>query len=411
MVLLAWNQLAYTKLCIESVFKHTHVPFELILVDNGSHDGTPEYFRELRRENANVKVVLNAKNLGFGKGCNQGLAVANGDYVCFLNNDTLVTEGWLEHLQWWAELEPNVGVVGPVSNRVAGIQRICPVSYDEDAMIPEAIADHGGLRDRHRAANRHESVFVNRIIGLCLLLKRELVERIGGFDTRYGTGNFEDDDLCFRARVAGYKVVIARDVFIHHYGSKSFEGNKVDYTATMERNMERFLKKWGFERTDAGYKPTGLESMVYDRAKHFAPYGAEEGFRSDAPPVELVDARERNVLVVPPWGEDDALVALLRVLAPLRGDLAFRVRCPPYEGKSYLASLEKLAKGAGLTVAADLRVVDAPLAPDREAGLYLAASAVYVDEGWPDADLVLRRAVDCGLTALRSPAELVAFLG
>jgi GT2 family glycosyltransferase/SAM-dependent methyltransferase len=408
-VLLAWNQLAYTKLCIESIFKHTHVPFELVLVDNGSHDGTPEYFRELRRNNANVKLVLNPKNLGFGKGSNQGLAAANGDYVCFLNNDTLLTDGWLERLQWWAELEPHVGIVGPVSNRVAGIQKISPVTYDEDSMAPEGIAAMETWAAQYQAAHRHESTFVNRIIGLCLLLKRELIERIGGFDTRFGTGNFEDDDLCFRARVAGYKVVIARDVFIHHYGSKSFEGNKVDYTATMERNMELFLRKWSFEKVDNGYKPTGLDAIVYDRAKHFAPYGAEEGFRSDAAPVELVDAREHNVLVVPPWGEDDALVSLLRTLAPITGDVCFLVRCPPYEGKSHLALLERIARQHGLDMKADLRLVDAPLAPDREAGLYLAASAVYVDENWADADIALRRAVDCGVKLLRGPADLAAY--
>ena len=409
-VLLAWNQVAYTKLCIESVFRHTHAPFELILVDNGSSDGTPEYFREVRAANPNVKIVLNPKNLGFAKGCNQGLAAANGEYVCFLNNDTIVTEGWLETLQWWAEIEPHVGIVGPVSNRVAGIQRISPVDYDEEDMTAEGIARIEAYGTRYKAANREQSVFVNRIIGLCLLVKRAVVERIGGFDTRYGTGNFEDDDLCFRARVAGYKIVIARDVFIHHYGSKTFEGNKVDYTATLERNMERFLKKWGFERAENGYKPTGLESISYDRAKHFAPFGAEEGFRSDGRPLLVEEARKRNVLVVPPWGEDDALTAVLRVLAPLTGEVSFWVRCPPYEGKSYLSTLEKLAKKANIAVKADLRVVDAPLAPDREAGLYLASSAVYVLEDWPDADLVLRRAADCGLHTLRSPEELAAYV-
>ncbi len=411
-ILLAWNQLAYTKLCIESVIRHTHVPYELVLVDNGSHDGTPEYFREVRSRHPNVKIILNRKNLGFAKGCNQGLAAANGDYVCFLNNDTLVTEGWLDRLQWYAELEPHVGIVGPVSNRVAGIQRVTPVAYDEDAMTPEGIARMEQFAAGYRAAHRDESTFVNRIIGLCLLLKREVIERIGGFDTRYGTGNFEDDDLCFRARVAGYKVIIARDVFIHHYGSKTFEGNNVDYSATMDRNMERFLKKWGFERSEGGYKATGLDQIVYDRAKHFAPFSPEEGFRSDTRPVTLENPRARTVLIVPPWGEDEALTALLRTLAGLdaEADVAVLVRCPPYEGKSYLASLERLAAAARLTVKADVRLVDAPLAPDREAGLYLAASALYVDESWPDADLVVRRAADCGVPVLRGPDELVAFL-
>ncbi len=408
-VMLAWNQIAYTKICIDTVLEHTHVPFELVLVDNGSHDGTPDYFRELKARYPNVKLQLNRKNLGFSKGCNQGLAMANGDYICFLSNDTLVTEGWLDRMQWWIELEPNLGLVGPVSNRVAGVQKI-EVDYDEDGMTPEAIAGMQVFASRWCKAHKGESVQLNRIIGLCLLLKREVVDRIGGFDTCFGTGNFEDDDLCFRVRVAGYRVAVARDVFIHHYGSKTFEGNKVDYSATMGRNMDRFLKKWGFERTEDGYRASGLSEITYDRARHYAPFGAEEGFRADIRPVTVVEAALRNVLVMPPYGEDEQLMELVKLIDEVKRDgLAFWLRCPAYEAANTQATLEAICRGAGLAVAPDVLLVDAPLAAEREAGLYVAATAIYVDEEWADSDLAVRRAMDCGVTVLRGPDELRRF--
>ncbi len=414
-VLLAWNQLAYTKLCIESVLRNTHVPYELVLVDNGSADGTPDYFRQLKTEHPEltIKVQLNRKNLGFAKGCNQGLALANGDFVCFLNNDTLVVDSWLEQLQWWADLEPNIGMVGPVSNRVAGIQKVEGVPYPEDALTPEMAERLETFAAGWRAQNRHQSVQVNRIIGLCLLVKRELIERIGGFDTGFATGNFEDDDYCFRARVAGYRIVIARDVFLHHYGSKTFEGNKVDYSATMARNQERFLKKWGFEKTPDGYRPTGLDQIQYDRARHFAPFGSEEGFRADGRAAQVVEAGSRNVLVVAPWGEGPAFDTLLRTLARVgrRDDLKVWMRCPAYEGAAFLDQLQKTASRLGLGVdkLPDLLVVDAPLPTEREAGIYLAAQAIFVEEDWPDADLIVRRAVDCGITLLRGADELLGW--
>ena len=414
-VLLAWNQLAYTKLCIESVLRNTHVPYELVLVDNGSVDGTPDYFRQLKAEHPEltIKVQLNRKNLGFAKGCNQGLALANGDFVCFLNNDTLVVDGWLEQLQWWADLEPNIGMVGPVSNRVAGIQKIDGVPYPEDELTPQMAERLETFAAAWRAQNRHQSVQVNRIIGLCLLVKRELIERIGGFDTGFATGNFEDDDYCFRARVAGYRIVIARDVFLHHYGSKTFEGNKVDYSATMARNQERFLKKWGFEKTPDGYRPTGLDQIQYDRARHFAPFGSEEGFRADGRAAQVVEAGSRNVLVVAPWGEGPAFDTLLRTLARAGRPEGLKVwmRCPAYEGAAFLDQLQKTASRLGLGVdkLPDLLVVDAPLPTEREAGIYLAAQAIFVEEDWPDADLIVRRAVDCGITLLRGADELLGW--
>ena len=414
-VLLAWNQLEYTRMCIESVLTYTRVPYELILVDNGSVDGTGDYFRDLAARHDHVKVVLNRKNLGFAKGCNQGLARADGDYVMFLNNDTIVTEGWLGRMQWWIELEPNIGIVGPVSNRVAGIQQVNGVGYDEDD--PRAMIQMHAWAAAYCAKQHQRSTFVSRLIGLCLLVKRGVIDRIGGFDVGFGTGNFEDDDFCIRAKVAGYNLLIAHDVFIHHYGSKTFIGNRVDYQQTFDQNMSRFLGKWGFEREGNGYRATGLDEIVYDRARHFAPYGREEGFRPEAAPVQVEEAGDQNVLVLPPWSDDEALVGLLRSLHDT-AEVARARRCTywlrtsPEEGPLRLKQLSDLSARVGLSPdqLPDVLLVDAPLSPEREAGLFTACDAVWIDRDWPEADVAARRAMDCESTIVDGTTHLNEWL-
>ena len=83
-----------------------------------------------------------------------------------------------------------------------------------------------------------------RLVGFCLLIRKEVLEMIGGLDEGYKTGNYEDDDLCLRSCVAGYRNIIARDVFVHHFGSMTFRENSLDYSETMNVNRTYFLQKW-----------------------------------------------------------------------------------------------------------------------------------------------------------------------
>src|SRR5260221_8752736 len=98
-------------------------------------------------------------------------------------------------------------------------------------------------RKRHEA-HRGLSLETPRAVGFCLLLARAVLERIGGLDERYGSGNFEDDDFCIRARIAGFRIRIAQDVFVHHTGSQTFKHSGINYRDAMVRNWELFRKKW-----------------------------------------------------------------------------------------------------------------------------------------------------------------------
>ncbi len=241
-IVLAWNELPYTKECVASIQACTRPPYELVLVDNGSTDETLEFFRTV----PGAKVVANGANLGFAGGNNRGILAATGDYVVILNNDTLVTDGWLDRLLACAEEDSAIGIVGPMSNYVSGPQLVPDASY---ADYPALQAYARDFYDRRRGRRTD----TGRLVGFCMLMKREVIARVGLLDESFGLGNFEDDDYCLRTRQAGFRLVIAGDVFIHHFGSRTFFGQGVDFAAAMQHGQEVFERKW------SGSQPAGAK--------------------------------------------------------------------------------------------------------------------------------------------------------
>ncbi|MBI4299826.1 MAG: methyltransferase domain-containing protein, partial [Chloroflexi bacterium] len=169
-VILTHNELPYTRLCVESIERYTPERHELVFVDNASSDGTLDYLRSL----PGAVVIANDSNRGFAAGCNQGIAHARGRYVLLLNNDVIVTEGWLTKMIRWLETDPRIGIVGPMTNYVVGPQRVQQVPYGEDMSEMQAFAR------RFAEANAGKGFATNRAVGFCLLMKREVVEKIGG---------------------------------------------------------------------------------------------------------------------------------------------------------------------------------------------------------------------------------------
>jgi GT2 family glycosyltransferase/tetratricopeptide (TPR) repeat protein len=246
-IILCCNQLDYTRQCLESLLRHTRAPYELILVDNASTDGTAEYLEEVRRRPgpARVEVIRNDTNRGFPAGCNQGLARARGRYIVLLNNDTRLTPGWLDGLVAWALHDwPAVGMVGPVTNNAPDAQKVPGPDPALDTLDAFAL-------DRRRAF-AGQTLSVKRLTGFCLLVRREVLDRVGSFDERYGIGFFDDDDLCVRAREAGFRLHIALDVFVYHHGNRTFQALGINSRDKLVENFDRFRAKWGQEYA-AGY--------------------------------------------------------------------------------------------------------------------------------------------------------------
>lgn len=264
LIILTLNNLEYTRQCLESIRRYTPQPHEIIVVDNGSTDGTVEFLQS----QPDVRLIQSDENLGFALGNNRGLLEARGNYIVFLNNDVVVTEGWLARLIACAESNPRVGIVGPRSNYVAGYQLVRDVPYGEDMERMQEFA--------REWSHSHEGQWEDtaRVIGFCMLVKREVIEAIGGFDPIFGLGNFEDDDFCIRAQIAGFKIKIAHDVFVHHFGSQTFRRENIDYRGLMLANWERFKAKWGLPRSlplSQGYPIGTLIRRSFEKEKHRVP--------------------------------------------------------------------------------------------------------------------------------------------
>ncbi|RLS54825.1 MAG: glycosyltransferase [Planctomycetota bacterium] len=234
-IIVTYNQLDYTRQCIDSIRMRTDEPYELIFVDNGSTDGTPEYLESL----AGARVIRNSTNRGFPAAVNQGLEIATGQQILLLNNDVIVTTGWLRRLLETLHADSRTGMVGPVSNNVSGPQQV-PVSYRQLADLD------GEAWDRHSRQTTSPETYweAERLVGFCLLLKREVVDAIGRMDERFGVGNFEDDDFVRRARLAGFRAVIAHNAFVHHFGSVSFRGAGLDLAKLLTENQRLYSEKW-----------------------------------------------------------------------------------------------------------------------------------------------------------------------
>nr|WP_208403258.1 glycosyltransferase [Paenibacillus sp. BK720] len=216
---------------VETIRKHTKDPYELIVIDNGSTDGTLEYLRQQRIITISLPV-----NTGFPAACNWGLRLARGDRLLLLNNDVLVTAGWLRRMNRTLDSDPAVGIVGPMTNYASGKQQIA-MDGDYEGFAARLGADQN---------KKHESV--NRIIGFCMLFSRSLMKQIGVLDERFSPGHYEDDDYCYRANQAGFKVVIAKDAFVYHRGSASFGGYASDeLEELLRRNRRLFKDKWGID--------------------------------------------------------------------------------------------------------------------------------------------------------------------
>ncbi len=281
----------------------TRAPYELVLIDNGSTDGTPAYLEEIKRRPgpARVVVVRNDQNLGFAAGCNQGLARARGRYLVLLNNDTIVTPGWLDGLVEWVLRDwPAVGLVGPLTSYAAPPQEIA-VDYRSPQEL-EAFAA------RIRRDHRGRALGTDRLIGFCLLARREVLQAVGGLDEGFGLGFFEDDDLCLRVRKAGFRLLVAQDVFIHHFGSRTFAGLGIDARRQLQDNFAKFKAKWG-EAHAAGYH-------LPEAPERPAPVpGPPEA------PGELSTAGPKVSLCMIVKNEEANLEACLRSVADLVGEM------------------------------------------------------------------------------------------
>lgn len=232
-VIPTYNQADYLRKCIDSIIDYTDLPYEIIVVDNGSTDGTAGYLASLK---GRVRYRLLETNLGFAAAVNRGLMMAKGQTIALLNNDALVTEHWLENMLRCLHSDERIGMVGPVTNYIGG-EQLVQTNYSS---IPEMYA----FARKHNAPDPVKWRETNRLTGFCLLFRRELWERTGYWDEGFANGNFEDDDYSVRVRMQGCSLMIAGDAFVHHYGSVTIKSFGKDYETINSRNEQYYIDKW-----------------------------------------------------------------------------------------------------------------------------------------------------------------------
>jgi GT2 family glycosyltransferase len=229
--------LEYTKLCVPSVLKRSRAPFELIFLDIGSLDGTAEYLAGVAAScpTTRVEIVRSQTDLGIKDACKEAIARARGQYLVLLNNDTVVVHGWLQQLISLAEMSPTMGAAGPMSNYAAPPQLVESVPYrigpkklgrldgrqGASGVLVDVEAVHQFAVEFHEK-NRGKWLESERLGGFCLLLKREALQRIGPLDPWTDLDLFDSDILSSKARQAGYTLACCRDLFIHHFGARTF---------------------------------------------------------------------------------------------------------------------------------------------------------------------------------------------
>lgn len=257
-----FNGIQHIQLCLESIRRNTADPYEVIVVDNGSTDGSREYLREQK----DIILIENPENVGAPGARNQFLALSKGDYIVFLDNDTVVTRGWTTRLIRHMESDPQIGIIGACSNYATGLQGIAGVPYKN---IDE-LEMYAAARARDYFGQLPSSP---RLISFCVFIRRAAVEKIGAMETGFSKFCFEDDDYSIRIFIAGYKSVVANDVFIHHTGGPQGRGDK-QYNKWLLDAWEGFKKKWELPEDlpfGSSYDLNKLVSQPFKPKLHFIP--------------------------------------------------------------------------------------------------------------------------------------------
>jgi len=218
-----WNNLEFTRECVESVMRNTDRPYRLILVDNASDKETAVFLQGLA-ERPDVKLIRNDENRGFVKAANQGLRMSDAPFVCVLNNDIVAAPGWLGAMIDFAEEHHDIGLINPQCD-----------GHGEQPIETYA---------RTLAGFKGEYMEMNQCQGFCMLMRREVIDKIGYMDEEYGIGGFDDTDYSMRAHLAGYRCAAIRDAYVYHRQHASFNKSG-DREEWVKRNEKIFYEKWG----------------------------------------------------------------------------------------------------------------------------------------------------------------------
>ncbi|MCX5815078.1 MAG: glycosyltransferase [Proteobacteria bacterium] len=262
-MIISYNGIDHIKACVESIKRNTPESHEIVVVDNAKNDGSLDYVKTV----PGTVVIANPTNIGYSPARAQAMSLVRGKYIASLDDDAIVTKGWASKFIKHAENHPEVGIIGPRSNYVSGPQIVNNASYHN-------IVELETFAEAWSSQNHDHVTQTIRLIGFCMFISRKVIDKIGCIDPNFGKlFGFDDDDYSLRTQVAGFKLLIADDIFIHHTGGPQGRGDN-QYNELMLGAWEMFKEKWGIKKDlpyGSPYDIAEILSRKFDKSKHYSP--------------------------------------------------------------------------------------------------------------------------------------------
>ena len=235
------NMLAYTKLCLEKLLENTLIPFDLIIIDNGSTDGTERFFSSFNPSKVNLKYIRNEENIGPILAYNQGIKRGDSSYVCMMHNDVLIFQkGWLGKILNIMGSNKDIGIVG-----LAGRKRI-----NKKGLVDESSLVHNLQNEHLNSPMKSDIENVAVIDALCFIVRREALEKTGGLNEDYGYMHCYDLDISMASLDLGYRNVVVNIEAMHISNggitrkTKSYKDLVKDDYKLLNINYKKFREKW-----------------------------------------------------------------------------------------------------------------------------------------------------------------------
>lgn len=280
-IMVCYDNCDLTKQALESLLESFDLSYrglgmEVIIINNNSKDKTIEVvqnIKEIYKGIIEIVLVNMEENMGYSIALNVGLSYTTGKIITVLNNDLIFSKDWFNGLANALESNSSLGVAVPYLSYASGVQNV-GVTFD-------SLQNIQNFASKFINENRGSISYLNRAIGACLTMKREVIDSIGGCDFWFGLGMYDDDDWCSRIIVSGYKIAVIGDSFVYHIGNATVSKNSENVTASILSNCKKFMRKWnlkGNEYKEGLYtdREKSLEATIYQRQKHFFPVKHED---------------------------------------------------------------------------------------------------------------------------------------
>lgn len=249
-----YNSLDWLKLCVESIFKNTNydVLGTVYLLDDCSSEETVNYLKEVERKYGNlVKYIRNNKNLGFVKTCNKGLKLSTSSYVLLLNTDCLVSANAIEKMANAMNKDKKIGLLCPISSVAANLSYPIPLGLN--------FMQVNEVFEKQFSGKTFDACTV---VGNCLMISRECINKVGYLDEIFGKGYTEETDYQFKAHEKGFLAKVLIDTYVYHQCRVSF-GESEEQLAIRDEHLKIFFERWHDEYDKKYAKYVKNDPIVY----------------------------------------------------------------------------------------------------------------------------------------------------